>query len=133
MAQGDRVVVIGDDTTRVKAPGKSIDYRWTHAFTVRNGKVVAFEEYGRRQRARCRVPIGQGDALEPFSPCVAGSAVRALEVTVLDDRHRRVPRPADVIARGLDSHGEQLFGDRHGASSRNHRACACAQPDRVSG
>jgi ketosteroid isomerase-like protein len=46
IAQGDRVVVIGDDTTRVKATGKSIDYRWTHTFTVRNGKVVAFEEYG---------------------------------------------------------------------------------------
>ncbi|HEX3701834.1 MAG TPA: nuclear transport factor 2 family protein [Vicinamibacterales bacterium] len=45
-AQGDRVIVTGDDTTRVKATGKSLEFRWTHVFTVRQGKVVAFEEYG---------------------------------------------------------------------------------------
>ena len=46
IAQGERVVVLGDDTARVKATGKSIEFRWAHVFTVRNGKVVAFEEYG---------------------------------------------------------------------------------------
>lgn len=46
IAQGDRVVVIGDDTTRVKATGRTIELRWVHAFTVLNGKVAAFEEYG---------------------------------------------------------------------------------------
>ena len=43
-AQGDRVVVIGDDTSRVKATGKAIEFAFVHIFTVRNGKVVAFEE-----------------------------------------------------------------------------------------
>ena len=46
IAQGDRVIVLGDDTTRVNATGKKVDNRWTHSFTVRNSKVVAFEEYG---------------------------------------------------------------------------------------
>ena len=46
IAQGDRVVVIGDDTARVKATGRTVEFRWVHAFTVLNGKVVAFEEYG---------------------------------------------------------------------------------------
>jgi ketosteroid isomerase-like protein len=46
IAQGDRVVVLGDDTTRVKATGKSVEFRWAHVFTVRSGKVVAFEEIG---------------------------------------------------------------------------------------
>ena len=46
IAQGDRVVVIGDDTSRVKATGRTIEFRWVHAFTVLNGKVTAFEEYG---------------------------------------------------------------------------------------
>jgi ketosteroid isomerase-like protein len=46
IVQGERVVVLGDDTARVKATGKSIEFRWAHAFTVRNGKVIAFEEYG---------------------------------------------------------------------------------------
>jgi ketosteroid isomerase-like protein len=45
IAQGDRVVVIGDDTARVKATGKSIESRWTHTYTLVNGKTVAFEEY----------------------------------------------------------------------------------------
>ena len=46
IAQGEKVVVLGDDTARVKATGKTIEFRWAHAFTVRNGKVVAFEEFG---------------------------------------------------------------------------------------
>jgi ketosteroid isomerase-like protein len=45
IAQGNQVVVIGDETTRVKATGKSLELRWTHVFTLRNDKVVAFEEY----------------------------------------------------------------------------------------
>jgi ketosteroid isomerase-like protein/heme-degrading monooxygenase HmoA len=46
IAQGDRVVVIGDDTTLVKATGKSVEFRWVHVFQIRNGKVWAFEEMG---------------------------------------------------------------------------------------
>lgn len=46
VAQGDLVVVLGDDTSRVKATGKSVEFEWSHAFTVRDGKVVAFKEYG---------------------------------------------------------------------------------------
>jgi uncharacterized protein len=46
IAQGERVVVLGDDTARVKATGRNIEYRWAHVFTLRNGKIVAFEEFG---------------------------------------------------------------------------------------
>jgi hypothetical protein len=46
IAQGDRVVVLGDDTSRVKATGKAVDFRWTHVFTLHEGKVIAFEEIG---------------------------------------------------------------------------------------
>jgi ketosteroid isomerase-like protein len=45
IAQGDRVMVIGDETTLVKATGTKMEFRFVHAYTVRNGKVVAFEEY----------------------------------------------------------------------------------------
>ena len=43
-----------------------------------------------------------------------GRAVRALEVAVLDQRHRRVDRTADVIALGVDVIGEvdDLAGGR---------------------
>lgn len=46
IAQGDHVVVLGDDTTRVKATGKTVEFRWAHVFTLREGKVVSFEEIG---------------------------------------------------------------------------------------
>jgi len=45
VSEGDRVVVLGNETTRFKATGKVLDVRWAHVFTVRNGTVVAFEEY----------------------------------------------------------------------------------------
>jgi ketosteroid isomerase-like protein len=46
LAQGDKVVVLGDDTSIVRATGKSIDFRWVHVHTVRNGKIVSVEEIG---------------------------------------------------------------------------------------
>jgi ketosteroid isomerase-like protein len=45
IAQGDMVMVIGDDTSRIKATGTIAEIRFVHAFTVRNGTVVAFEEF----------------------------------------------------------------------------------------
>ena len=45
VAQGNRVVVIGSETVRVKATGAVLDLDWIHVFTVRDGKVVAFQEY----------------------------------------------------------------------------------------
>lgn len=44
LAQGDKVVVLGTSLERVKATGRSVDFRWVHVFTVRNGRIVAFEE-----------------------------------------------------------------------------------------
>jgi hypothetical protein len=43
--QGDRVVVLGDDIVTVKATGKVIEEAWAHAFTLRDGKVIAFQEF----------------------------------------------------------------------------------------
>lgn len=45
IAQGDRVVVLGDETSRVRATGKTLELDWVHTFTLRNGKVVAFQEF----------------------------------------------------------------------------------------
>lgn len=45
LADGDRVVVLGRDTAAVRATGKVVSSPWAHAFTLRNGKVVAFQEY----------------------------------------------------------------------------------------
>ncbi len=45
LAQDDLVVVLGEDTARIKATDKVIDEDWVHTFTVKNGKVVRFQEY----------------------------------------------------------------------------------------
>ncbi len=45
VAQGDHVVVLGKDVARVKATDKVITEPWAHAFELRNGKIVRFQEY----------------------------------------------------------------------------------------
>ena len=46
LADGDRVVVFGIDRYKVKGgSGKSLSEGWCHVFTVRDGKIVAFQEY----------------------------------------------------------------------------------------
>ncbi len=45
VAQGEKVVVLGDYTWRVKATGGQITSDWAHVFTVRNGRIERFQEY----------------------------------------------------------------------------------------
>ena len=45
IAQGDRVVVVGSETARARSTGNVVDVDWVHVFTMRNGKVVAFQEF----------------------------------------------------------------------------------------
>jgi ketosteroid isomerase-like protein len=42
---GELVIVLGEDTFKVKATGTVLHEHWAHAMTIRNGKVVAFREY----------------------------------------------------------------------------------------
>ena len=44
LAQGDKVVVLGTSLERVKATGRAVEFRWVHVFTIRSGRIVAFEE-----------------------------------------------------------------------------------------
>ena len=45
LAQGDRVVVLGGWTGRVKATGRGYASEWAMAWTVKNGRVTAFRSY----------------------------------------------------------------------------------------
>lgn len=45
IAQGDRVVVVGFATGRIKATNKSFEDHWVFAITVRNGKLANVREY----------------------------------------------------------------------------------------
>ena len=45
IAQGDRVVVLGSETARVRSTGTTLELDWVHVFTVRDGRVVAFQEH----------------------------------------------------------------------------------------
>jgi len=45
IAQGDKVVVLGRETGQVKSTGRTFQSDWAMAFTLRDGKVVRFQEY----------------------------------------------------------------------------------------
>lgn len=45
IVQGNKVVVLGRETGRVKSTGRTFQSDWAMAFTLRNGKVVKFQEY----------------------------------------------------------------------------------------
>ena len=46
LAQGDRVVVLGTDKSRVRATGIALDFNWAHWFVINNEMFVNFREYG---------------------------------------------------------------------------------------
>lgn len=43
IAEGDKVVVLGDASWEVKATGRRFDTPWVHVFTLRDGKFARFE------------------------------------------------------------------------------------------
>jgi ketosteroid isomerase-like protein len=45
VAQGDRVLVVGFATGRIKATNKTFEDHWVFAMTVRNGKLTNIREY----------------------------------------------------------------------------------------
>lgn len=46
ITQGDRVIVLGHQTATVKHTGKAIDQDWCMSFTVRDGKIQHYFDYG---------------------------------------------------------------------------------------
>ena len=45
IAQGDQVVVLGDERLLVKATGRTAENTWVMVFTLRDGRVTRFREY----------------------------------------------------------------------------------------
>lgn len=45
IAQGEKVVVLGEYGAKVKATEREYQMDFVHVFTVRNGKIVGFNEY----------------------------------------------------------------------------------------
>jgi ketosteroid isomerase-like protein len=45
IAHGDRVLVVGSATGRIKATNRTFEDHWVFAITVRNGKVTNIREY----------------------------------------------------------------------------------------
>src|ERR1700679_2109680 len=74
LAQGDRVLVVGVATGKIKATNKTFEDHWVFAITVRNGKVTKIREYIDTQ-ALARA--SEMDASHRPSPIDAGAAHRA--------------------------------------------------------
>jgi len=45
IAQGDKVAVQGNYRWRVKATGRDYAADWVHVFTIRDGRIIRFQEY----------------------------------------------------------------------------------------
>ena len=45
IADGDRVLVVGFERTKLKATNRIVDLEWVMSFTVRNGKVAGYRQY----------------------------------------------------------------------------------------
>jgi uncharacterized protein len=45
IAQGEKVVALGRFAATVRATGREVEGEWVHVFTIRDGKVVKFQEY----------------------------------------------------------------------------------------
>jgi len=45
IAEGDKVVVTGYGKWRTKTTGQSYESPWVHVFTLRDGKIVGFQQY----------------------------------------------------------------------------------------
>jgi uncharacterized protein len=45
IAEGDKVVVMGQAQWTVRATGNHYGYPWVHAFTIRDGKIARFQQY----------------------------------------------------------------------------------------
>jgi len=45
VAEGDRVVALGQYLWRVKSTGREYGGQWAHVFTIRDGKIAGFHEY----------------------------------------------------------------------------------------
>jgi uncharacterized protein len=45
LANGDRVLVVGWERTKIKATGHGAEIDWVMSFTLRNGKIAKFREH----------------------------------------------------------------------------------------
>lgn len=45
IAEGDKVVVVGDSTWTARPTGRTFDNPWVHVLTVRDAKIARFEAY----------------------------------------------------------------------------------------
>jgi len=45
IAEGDKVIVLGDEVARSRRTGRTIKMSWCHAFSMRGGLVASFNEY----------------------------------------------------------------------------------------
>ena len=63
IAEGDKVVVTGISSWRVKSTGQTYDNPWAHVFTLRDGKIARFQQYNHTAAAEAAFrpvqPLGQ--------------------------------------------------------------------------
>ena len=73
VAQGDRVMVVGVATGKIKATNKTFKDDWVFAITVRNGKLTNIQEYIDTQALARASEIPASPRPDPSTPMPHGS------------------------------------------------------------
>jgi uncharacterized protein len=68
IADGDKVAVTGGAAWHVKATGQTYDSPWAHVFTLRNGKIVRFEQFNHTAAAEAAFRPAQGAGASQAKP-----------------------------------------------------------------
>lgn len=68
IAEGDKVVVMGDSRWTVKSTGQTYDNPWVHVFTMRDGKVARFQQYNDTAAAAKAFRSGQAATQQAGQP-----------------------------------------------------------------
>jgi len=68
IAEDDKVAVTGTASYHVKATGKDYDSPWAHVFTVRDGKIVRFQQFNHTGAAETAYRPGQAAGVSGQRP-----------------------------------------------------------------
>ena len=71
IAEGDKVAVTGMSRGKAKPTGVEFEDRWVHIFTIRDGKIARFEQYGDSAAAVAAFMPTQAAGAQPGSTATA--------------------------------------------------------------
>ena len=109
IAQGDRVLVVGVATGRIKATNRTFDDHFVFAITVRNGKLTNIREYIDTQALARASEMDASPSPDPSTP-IPHETIRKVNEYV-EQRQRLLDRKQRAARVQVEGHIEVLLGN----------------------